>query len=127
MTRSPTPDTQLVSSNEAERRAFDFFHHHTVKTLAGLFDPSFWTRLVMQATFHETAIRHAVCALGALHEYSQFGATADGAGNVFAMQQYGRAMRSLVGGNGGQRVDVALMSCVLFVCFEVCGFFSGYR
>jgi hypothetical protein len=35
---------------------------------SGIFDPSFWTRLVPQATHHEPAIRHAGIALGALHD-----------------------------------------------------------
>ncbi len=88
--------------------------------LSGIFDPTFWTRLVLQATHHEPTIRHAVIALGALHESSKVGSREEP--SVFAMQQYGKAIRCLVKPiqeKQKQAADVALITCVLFVSFEV--------
>ena len=88
--------------------------------LSGVFDPTFWTRLVLQATHHEPAIKHAVIALGALHESSEIKSREDS--SIFAMQQYGKAIECLVKPlreKQKQAADVALITCVLFVCFEV--------
>lgn len=88
--------------------------------LSGIFNPTFWTRLVLQATHHEPAIRHVVLALGALHERSEVGPREEP--SIFAMQQYGKAIRCLVKPiqeKQKQAADVALITCVLFVCFEV--------
>lgn len=88
--------------------------------LSGIFDPTFWTRLVLQATHHEPAIRHAVVALGALHESHEVGSREEQC--VFAMQQYGKAIRCLIKPiheKQKQAADVTLITCVLFVCFDV--------
>jgi hypothetical protein len=116
---SLTPESQLTES-DLERRSFDFFCKRTVVVFSGIFDPTFWTRLVLQATHHEPAIRHAAIALGALHESSEVGSRVKP--SIFAMEQYGKAIRYLVKPireKQKQAVDVALMTCVLFVCFEV--------
>lgn len=106
--------------SDLERRSFNFFCKRTVLILSGIFDPTFWTRLVLQATHHEPAIKHAVIALGALHESCQVESREEP--SIFAMQQYGKAIGCLVKplrGRQKQAADVALISCVLFVSFEV--------
>ncbi|KUJ21348.1 uncharacterized protein LY89DRAFT_778907 [Mollisia scopiformis] len=116
---TPLPKPQF-KGNDLERRSFDFFCKRTVLTLSGIFDPTFWTRLVLQATHHEPAIRHAVVALGALHETSELGSR-EGP-SIFALQQYGKAMGCLINSTPEEKkraADVALMTCVLFVCFEI--------
>lgn len=115
-------DLQLMES-DLERRSFDFFRKRTVGMLSGIFDPSFWTRLVLQATHHEPAIRHAVVALGALHE--SFEVRPREEPSILAMQQYGKAIGCLIKpiqGKQTQAADVALMTCVLFFCFDVSSF-----
>lgn len=115
----PISETQFVG-NDLERRSFDFFCQRTVVDLAGLFDPTFWTRVVLQTTHHEPAIKHAVIALGALHENYNNGVRKGE--SAFAIQQYTKAIGSLVKPiqeKGILAVDVALITCVLFVCFEV--------
>jgi cyanate permease len=95
--------------------------------LSGSFDPTFWTRLVLQAAYHEPSIRHAVIALGALHETSDVESTQEST-RLLAMQQYGKAMTCLVNPTiqteQRQTAHVALVACVLFVCFEVGYLFS---
>lgn len=82
---------------------------------------------MLQAVHHEPAIRHADVALGALHEgFTVRDDCLMGAGSekdTFAVQQYVKSLGSLVApmeGEGKQGADVALMTCVLFICFEVC-------
>lgn len=128
---SPSDSTLLTTSSlftcERERRGFDFFRQCTIPQLSALFDSGFWTRLVLQTTHHEPAIRHAAIALGALHEcFEESVSNLKFSGqeqNVFAMQQYVKAIGLLVEPiqkRRKQAADVALMTCVLFVCFEVC-------
>jgi hypothetical protein len=112
-----------------ESRSFDFFLHRTVSKLSGSFKSEFWDQLILQAVHHEHAIRHAAVALGALHE-SLENDNKEGPrllekqeDNAFALQHYVKAIGFLVAPAGestsSQAANVALMTCVLFVCFEV--------
>ncbi|KAN0101530.1 hypothetical protein V8E51_012040 [Hyaloscypha variabilis] len=140
--RSLTPSTEHSSSSppalpistniletDQERRSFSYFCRHTFPQLSGSFDTDdFWQRL-LQATHHEPAIRHAAVALGALHEIYEaipntdfaFTLSERKAHDVFAMQQYSKAIKALLGSSGGkeQAVDIALVTCVLFIYFEI--------
>jgi hypothetical protein len=99
-----------------------------VPHISGSSDEEFWNRLVLQATHHEPAIRHAAIALGSLYE--RFSLSDDCLSDIdgrskdenFALQQYVKALGFLLEpmkGEGKQAVDVALMNSVLFICFEV--------
>lgn len=102
------------------KRCFGFFVRETSPQLAGFFGSAFWERLVLQAAHHEPAIRHAITAIGALHEQHFVGKEIV---NTFALQQYNLAIRGLLDPLDQQRkrgVDVCLISCILFTCFEVC-------
>lgn len=82
---------------------------------------------MLQAFHHEPAIRHAVIALGSLHERfeiqdrSIMGSNLDVIQGGFALEQYNHAIRLLVHPASGSKpaIDVCLISCVLFACFEV--------
>lgn len=100
------------------KRCFEFFVRISSPQLAGFFGSAFWERLVLQAAHHEPAIRHAITAIGSLHEQHLVG-TDDG--SVFALQQYSLAIRSLLAPLEQQRkrgINVCLISCILFTCFE---------
>lgn len=102
------------------KRSFEFFIRKTSPQLAGFFGSAFWERLVLQAAHHEPAIRHALTAIGSLHEQKVVGRDVE---MTFALQQYNLAIRSLLSRLGLQEKrgrDVCLISCVLFTCFEVC-------
>lgn len=127
---SPLPVTPSLHDlgSEQERRSFYFFCSRTVIRLSGFFVAGFWNRWVLQAFHHEPAIRHAVIALGSIHErfdggdVSVLGSNRDTTRGGFALEQYNRAIRNLVepGAKGTPPPhDVFLISCVLFACFEV--------
>jgi hypothetical protein len=93
--------------------------------LTGYYTSSFWEHLILQASAAEPALRHAVIAIGSLHEEftnkrldSSPGFEDSGSG--FAISQYTKAIshlrRSLSAGK--QAPLTALMSCILFVCFD---------
>ena len=104
---------------------------NTAAELSGYYDTSFWESLILAASAQEPSLRHAVIAIGALHEdFSQkrlnatlsprATPTPDEYGTDFALGQYAKAIgalrRSL--SSGKQEPLTALMSCILFVCFD---------
>ena len=111
-----------------ERRRFDYFRQRTASALAGHFDSEFWYQLVLQVSQAEPAVRHAVVALGSLHETLDKGAQEFGnrsqslVGREFSLQQYDKSVTSLrsrlVSGDGNSVLEVALICCVLFNSFE---------
>lgn len=101
------------------RRSFAFFIQKTSSQLAGPFGSAFWERRVLQAAHYEPGIRHAITAIGSLHEQHIIGRDIEAS---FALRQYNLAIRSLLAppSPGRQRgLDVCLISCILFTCFEV--------
>ena len=111
-----------------EMRSFQYFRERTIPQLSGFFDSPFWECNVLQAFVHEPAIHHAVIALGSLHERfeaedaSILRSNLDQLSNGFALEQYTLAIGHLIGpisASNQQALDVVLMACVLFTCFEV--------
>ena len=128
---SKSSDMALLSNpslsglaKDNERRAFNFFRSRTSTQLSGFFASDIWDRSILQATFHEPAIRHAVLALGCLHEVferSDKSILKRNVGCKFALEQYNLAITHLVkpAMKGQQAIDVCLIACMLFCCFEV--------
>ncbi|KAH8686408.1 hypothetical protein BGZ61DRAFT_355463 [Ilyonectria robusta] len=101
----------------SERRALQFFRETAGPFLSGATDPQFWTRLVMQFSCYEPAVRHSVVAISALYE--QFNAEAEGdvrlRDNPLALRHYNAAIHEL------KTMDspaVVLLVCILFTCIE---------
>lgn len=79
---------------------------------------------MLQASQHEKSVWHALIALGSLHEQFENDREIPGlwfsrrGHDAFAVQEYLFAIRALLGWS--LPVDVCLISCILFACFEVC-------
>ena len=113
--------------NTEEKRGLQFFVTCTASELSGYYSSSFWENLILAASAAEPSLRHAVIAIGTLHEdfankkiqnspdYRQ-----NSLASGFAINQYTKAIghlrRSLA--TGKQAPLTALMSCILFVCFD---------
>lgn len=92
----------------------------------GYYTSSFWEYLILQASVAEPSLQHAVIAIAALHEEfsnRRLGGVSpdhENAKSIFAVNQYMKAIshlrRSLSAGK--QAPLTALMSCLLFVCFD---------
>jgi Fungal specific transcription factor domain len=99
--------------------------------LSGFYSSSFWEKLILQASTTEPALRHAVISIGALHEEYNNGTLKydiDSTAPAFAVSQYTKAIGHLRKclANGKQAPLTALMSCILFVCFDsLRGFFTS--
>ncbi|KAI9827641.1 MAG: hypothetical protein M1819_006930 [Sarea resinae] len=115
------------SGSEKERRYLDFFRNRTVPEFLQYYDSSFWNRVVLQASHSEPAVRHALVALGSLHwrlkahKDLPFRYGHPDEELSYALQQYNKAIGYLsqqIARMGCHEADVALISCVLFICFE---------
>jgi len=114
--------------NWRERHSLNFFVNFSAPQMAGFFDSSFWQRMVIQASYHEPAILHAITAIGALHEAILQRAFVDEKRKAQAMEfALSQCNKSIVGLTGGKRgiygpkipePRLALTTCVLFTCFE---------
>ncbi|KAK1820240.1 hypothetical protein LTR12_005391 [Friedmanniomyces endolithicus] len=121
------PVTLPWSDDRHEQHALQFFVRNSAPQLAGYFDSPFWQRMVLQAARGEPAVKHAVAAIGSLHEKLLTGAVNNPETDLreprarFALEQCNKSIQHLVKpGEGGKGPDLRLMltTCVLFTCFE---------
>lgn len=115
-----------IPGTAQEKRGFQYFITNTARELTGYYTSSFWEYLILQASAAEPSLRHAVIAIAALHEEfsnRRLGGVSPDHGNAespFAINQYMKAVshlrRSLSAGK--QAPLTALMSCLLFICFD---------
>ncbi|KAF7959577.1 hypothetical protein EAE96_001193 [Botrytis aclada] len=114
-----------IPGNAEEKRGFDFFLRNTAAELSGYYNASFWGNLILAASTQKPSLRHAVVALGALHEdFSRKRLHSvpllENQNTQLALNQYSKAIgalrRSL--SHGKEEPLTALMSCILFVCFD---------
>lgn len=138
-TSSPVSSISVhLEGTTRQRRSFNFFLEFTAPHLCApeALTDEFWKTLLLQTAHHEPVVKHAVIALGALHETFEKGEF-DSGDKDFAVSQYIRSLELMVKPESKKRneisVDVALITCVLFVCFEVrispsnCGISSFVR
>ncbi|KAE9371928.1 hypothetical protein N431DRAFT_492197 [Stipitochalara longipes BDJ] len=120
-----SPNTGIPGSMR-ERRSFYFFKERTAPQLSGFFSGDFWERLLLQTTHHEPCIRHAIIALGSLHERFEqdnglvVQSDVNGWSDDFALKNYNQAIKCLMEplSRKAQTIDLCLIASVLFACFE---------
>ena len=112
----PTAVTVYPRLRSCEVRSFEFFRFRTAQEA---FPSAEWADYLLRTAYHESAVRHALVALGALHEYSQvsFRKLPD---SDFAMQQYGKAIHDVMklDMSDPEATNVALITCILFAAIE---------
>ncbi|KAL9619619.1 MAG: hypothetical protein Q9160_005806 [Pyrenula sp. 1 TL-2023] len=137
----------LPQGNRDDFRYIQFFHLRSAPALLGYYegDQPFWSKLLLQASFTDAAVRHAVVAVSftfELFEKAQsegFSSTQQGSGwnrmegegfkayleskpveRDFILRQYNHAIRSLTQREPGccPSKEVILITCVLFICLE---------
>ncbi|KAH8601065.1 hypothetical protein B0O99DRAFT_494637, partial [Bisporella sp. PMI_857] len=108
-----------------EEKTFNFFTTVTAPKLSGYFTADFWQRRVIRASSTEPSIRHAVIAIGAIHQdfisrHENYGVGQDPSVKSFAFRQYTKAISHLhkLMSTRTQQLDITLMSCILFICFD---------
>ncbi|KAL5000094.1 hypothetical protein BDV10DRAFT_163340 [Aspergillus recurvatus] len=135
ITTTPILDTRLSTSPSTvmrERRAFAYYFYHAAPYLAGGLDQSFWTVTVPRICRVETAVWDAVNAISTLFEFPEMcldfvflrhektnSSLTDKQSE--ALGWYSRSLSKIQSGiaRGNLNVQVALVSCVLFICIEM--------
>lgn len=125
----------MFPTDATANRGFLFYREHTVYYLSGLFKWELWDEVILRATHHSDAIRHAVVGLGSLHETLQTREIGSESPDYkwavqlkdekWALEQYNKAIRSLTRidlASERPPIDVVLATCLLFCCFEVIKF-----
>lgn len=120
-----------VPGSEEEHRYFRAFRENSVIELSGFFSNDFWASLVLQESDAMTPVRHAVIALGALNKSLESAPgpqlkvnviqEVDRRHHINAVAHYHRAIQSLnqyISTSQAPQLRVALISCLLFICFE---------
>ncbi|PWY81602.1 hypothetical protein BO94DRAFT_470027 [Aspergillus sclerotioniger CBS 115572] len=126
---SPSPDRNivLVPGTREERQYVQFFCTQTAHALSGFFPSEFWTKFLPQLSHCNPAVRHAVIAVGALHQRQLQGrlmaANADSRQtDEFTIQQYNKAIRKFLQqmeSPTDREFDSMLIQCVLFISLEM--------
>ena len=109
-----------------ERRGIQvFIGFATAPEQAGLFESKFWHRTVLQACFYDPAVYAVGVAIGALHEHivKRANDQDDSGGLAFALRQCNKSIGVLTSSTNNttqrdEKSGVALVTCVLFACFE---------
>ncbi|KAH0846037.1 hypothetical protein AYO21_01296 [Fonsecaea monophora] len=122
LNHGPSLSEALFLQDTRQRRAFEFYQLRSSLELCGPFqeETEVWNRLLLQAAYHEPAIRHAVCALGGFHqEYEDEALHASGFLRT-ALEQYSSAIKALVAANEDLRcMEVTLIACIVFTFCEL--------
>ena len=101
----------------------DFFHHNLAAKLDGQFDSEFWSKLVLQLSHSEPAIKHAVSAVSVIHrdvESSMNSPSGYTAANPAASKEWNAAMQALSSRILSKPNSnlVPLVCCLIFTCIE---------
>ncbi|RFU35781.1 hypothetical protein B7463_g588, partial [Scytalidium lignicola] len=117
-----------IPGSASEKRGFYYFLGCTARELSGYYDPSFWEQNILQAGVADPALRHAIIAIGSLHEdfsrkrieFIDSDIGYNEPDNYFATSQYAKSIAQLRLSleSGKQGTVTALMCCILFVCFD---------
>lgn len=111
--------------SDSEQRSFHFFQHTTGPRLSSDYNSGFWIATVLRFSHPVPAVRHAVLAVGSLHENLIYESTDINTElvkkQIFAFQQYNKAIsllrEQLTSQNNGESLTPLLL-CVLFVCWS---------
>lgn len=115
-----------VPGSQRDRQLLHYFCVRGVKDISGSSSNDFWSRIVLQASQDDIAVRHALVALSSLHLNLIAAEQPAAIDNPLqdALLQYGKALRSLqrrieqANRKEAEAVQTALVCSVLFYCFE---------
>jgi hypothetical protein len=105
------------------QRSLQFFIYHSAPQLAGYFDSRFWQQMMLHSGSQSPAVKHAIAAIGALHERLLTGPDNKDSGSPrkrgFALE-CNQSIQHLMKPTNGEQSDLRLLlaTCILFTCFE---------
>ncbi|RAL15088.1 Zn(II)2Cys6 transcription factor [Aspergillus homomorphus CBS 101889] len=111
-----------------ENRCFSYFQHRSISHLVASFDDPLWEKLVLQMSYNEPAVYHAIVALGSIHQDLEQhglplpGQTPNSTWSRFATEQSLRSSSLLTQRRSSQDPalrQVILVCCLLFTVTEL--------
>ncbi|WPG99616.1 Hypothetical protein R9X50_00243400 [Acrodontium crateriforme] len=123
-----------------ERQAYEYFKWQTAHQLPGSSWAPSWEKLALQVGEREHAVMHAMIAVGAMHQWSSAAfemrnnpslasiqsRPVNTCQHEFAISQYNKSMeymqthiKAIARGGPDSNVEIVLLVCLLFVCFEI--------
>lgn len=132
-------DTRLLVNlkvDSDELICLEFFQFRSLFKLPGFFDTGFWEQIVPRLSAKEPAVMHAVVALASTQRSQEYISCMRtnpedpffdydfevAKWDRFALQQYNKAithLKSHFEDNSHQAVQIALTTCILFICIEL--------
>ncbi|KIW12895.1 hypothetical protein PV08_08082 [Exophiala spinifera] len=122
------PSNALLSTfraTQADWQAYDFYVSKVALTLGGAFDQDLWQKLVVQLANVEPTVRHGAFALGFLFRHLDLSDKISECTCVHcsqALRHYNKSIAAfstfLQRPPRDQRIDVAIISCLVFFCLE---------
>jgi hypothetical protein len=124
--------TSALSLRPEESRYLALFRNVTADARSGFFNSVFWTRTILQASHSSLAIKYSLIAIGALFKSLEtsstlplntrcISATPAAVHHDFALRQYSKAIQVIRKSfDKGENIPlhIALISCIVFSCFE---------
>lgn len=108
-----------------ELRSFQHFRERTLVQLSTFFKEDIWTSQIVQIANVDHGIWHSVIALSSFHEHFMERGGQPSYDN-FALKQYNISIQAILGSErNSSNAHIHLISCILFICIEVCAPGSG--
>ena len=108
-----------ISKDERERRSFHYFRECTAPELRGDTRARFWDGFVLRVSYFQEGIRHAIAAMGALHESLELQTGRQAlAARSFAFELHSKAIIALTRRTQAHSTEDVLIACILFTWFE---------
>ncbi|KAL9112961.1 MAG: hypothetical protein Q9227_002826 [Pyrenula ochraceoflavens] len=108
-----------------ECRSFEYFQERTAADLSYPFASDFWSQYILRIAHSESAVRHAIISLAAVHENFQSSALESNANDDFARRHYSIAIEQLLrpplideSSPDSIRTGIALVACIVFAGIE---------
>ncbi|OIW32299.1 hypothetical protein CONLIGDRAFT_612841 [Coniochaeta ligniaria NRRL 30616] len=131
--KSTLPPTTLaypVFASPEEKEHFHWFQVRTNSKLPGSFRSNFWSTLLLQASFGEPAIYHAVLALSSVHKRGVINNDREDQDDTipdkleqFALHHYLKAINQLqryfTRGKDRSSCRIALIACIVFTSMDL--------
>jgi len=122
------PSSELRFADDLEERHFRNFQMETAAELSGIFDTTFWNRLLLQACHEEPFVKKIVMALSAVSTSKKLSLRTNSSAverainaqqTGFALMQYQKALKE-IRTSLASRADSrkAVIACLLVCCFE---------
>lgn len=105
-----------------EVRSFQYFQEKTLSQLFTFIHEDIWTSHIVQTANLDQGIWHSVIALSSFHEnFVRHGYSGPQNHDRFALKQYNMSIQGILASERNtSNAHVHLISCILFICIEVC-------